>query len=170
MPIIYIHGVAVRNHSSDDKHSSGNPTFDGMLQDITWEMVESKLREYIAPVLSSKPDSVSLTQAYWGDLADLRYPLNQMVARFMGDVFCYLSKRGDASAPGPIPLRILDELLAANAIKGSTGEPLIVLSNSMGCEIMYDVVTYFLPKVPAYQGIKVDYWCGVHPKLDCLKS
>ena len=45
--------------------------------------------------------------------AEVRSPINTMVTAFIGDVFTYIRERGDWNAPGPIPTRALDALLAA---------------------------------------------------------
>jgi hypothetical protein len=205
MPIVYVHGVAVRNPPRSADTTGADALFNHLLQDISWPVIEGNLRRFVAPGLSPDPESVPILRAYWGDLgahlgwegasylskddsgpapplhsfsslirstlaANIRPPLNQVVALFMGDVFCYLSKRGDAAAPGPIPARVLQFLLEAQEIKDKTGEPLVVLSNSMGCEIMYDIVTYFLPKVESYNHIKVDYWCGVASQVGLFEE
>ena len=102
--------------------------------------------------------------------ADIRPPLNNIIALFVGDIFCYLSRRGTAEAPGPIPTRVLETLLEAHAIKEKANEPLVVLSNSMGCEIMYDIVTSFLPGSPKYSHIKVDFWCGVASQVGLFEE
>jgi hypothetical protein len=206
MPIVYVHGVAVRNHDGQAPEESGNVLLDHLLQNITWSTVQKKIRRYIAPELSSDPESVSIAEAYWGDLGaklawngssftsnkpekflpapggpalasirslfvgDIRAPIDQLVARFMGDVFCYLSNRGNFENPGPIPLRVLTKLSEAQQIKERTGEPIIAVTNSLGCEIMYDIVTHFLPKMPEYNKIKVDYWCGVASQVGLFEE
>ena len=93
--------------------------------------------------------------------AELRRPLNEMVSVFLGDVFCYLQNRGNSDAPGEIPKRLLDKLKAAHANQEQRrGEPLIVLSHSMGGQIVYDALTHFLPGTPTLAGIRVDFWCA----------
>lgn len=205
MPIVYIHGVAVRDHQGA-LNAKGNPLLERLLENIQWSMVEEQLRRFIAPEIADDPDTVLLLQAYWGDLAsqlawggasclpdmrdpapphfppglpnsprafivaEMRQALNQLGALFFGDVFFYLKNRGDADEPGPIPLRVLDTLAQAQSAKEATGEPIIVLSNSMGGQIMYDIVTYFLPKVPRYAGIKVDYWCSVASQVGLFEE
>jgi hypothetical protein len=206
MPIVYVHGVAERDQRGEVVDSTGNVVLDRLLQTVKWSTVETNLRRFIAPKLSTSPDTVSLFEAYWGDLAarlawdglsfnpansveaeellsfpgasqlrswfisDFRLPVSQLIARFIGDVFCYLSKRGDAERPGAIPLRVLTKLLEAQATSDRTGEPLIVLTNSMGCEIMYDIITHFLPNVPEYSHIKVDYWCAVASQVGLFEE
>jgi hypothetical protein len=203
MPIIYVHGVAVRDNEGKALESAGNQLLDRLLEAITWEVVEPKLRRFIAPEISPAPENVSLVHAYWGDLAatlawggascmpaipdkpahlspffsarthllaDLRQPLNLIGARFFGDVFVYLNGRGDSAHPGPIPQRMLDILETADASRRESGEPLIVLTNSMGCEIVYDIVTHFLPRIPRYSGIRIDYWCSVASQIGLFEE
>ncbi len=93
--------------------------------------------------------------------AEARSPINQFVTSFIGDVFAYLTERGDAAAPGWIPTTLLAALAEAHDVKiARGGEPLIVMSHSMGGQIVYDAVTHFLPKLPEYQNVKVDFWCA----------
>lgn len=89
-----------------------------------------------------------------------RRPLEAFVPVFLGDVLTYVAWRGAADAPGPIPQRILDGLEAASIVAESRREPLVVLTHSMGGQILYDVLTHFVPRTPRYQGIRVDYWCA----------
>jgi hypothetical protein len=204
MPLVYIHGVAVRDRQGQVVESNGNGLLDRLLENITWQTVEGHLRRFIAPEIATDASSVQMHHAYWGDLAaqlawdgasclpventvshahfvgpaaarsrmlaELRHPLNQLGARFFGDVFCYLNNRGDSINPGPIPLRVLDSLAAAQKTKNETGEPIIVLTNSMGGQIMYDVVTYFLPRSPKYVGIHVDFWCSVASQVGLFEE
>lgn len=93
--------------------------------------------------------------------AEARSPINQFVTSFIGDVFAYLTERGDASAPGWIPATLLAALTEAHDIKVARGgEPLIVMSHSMGGQIVYDAVTHFLPRLPEYKDFKIDFWCA----------
>jgi hypothetical protein len=94
-------------------------------------------------------------------LAEVRRPLNAFVTLFSGDVINYIGTRGTPEAPGEIPRRVLGKLAEARATpEAQVGEPLVVLSHSMGGQIVYDLVTYFLPKMPAYDGLRIDFWCA----------
>jgi hypothetical protein len=93
-------------------------------------------------------------------LTEVRRPLNDFVTLFFGDVFKYLNARGNASALGEIPQIVLAELDEAIAIQQRTGEPIVVLSHSMGGQIVYDLVTHFLPNLPQYQNARIDFWCA----------
>jgi hypothetical protein len=93
--------------------------------------------------------------------AELRKPLNELVSVFLGDVFAYLDQRGDAGTPGEISRRLLEKLRRAHANKRERGgEPLVVLSHSMGGQIVYDAVTHFLPADPALRDLRIDFWCA----------
>ena len=99
-------------------------------------------------------------------LGELRRPVNNLATLFVGDVFAYLSRRGDEVHPGPIPLRIIEALRAAKAAAPS--EPLIVLTHSMGGQIIYDLVSYFLPrKAP---GLRIDYWCATASQVGLFEE
>lgn len=124
-----------------------------------------------APVLKLKL-SINVKQLFYQALhrpgsavtrmtAEMRSPLNRFVTLFLGDVFTYLSTRGSAIKPGPIPLMLLEHLSRCHANKlVRQNEPLIVLSHSMGGQLVYDVITHFLPRMPEYSDIKIDFWCA----------
>jgi len=85
-----------------------------------------------------------------------RPAIDAILTNFFGDVFVYLSKRGDPNAPGAIITDFLDVLLEAARTK--PGEPLVVLSHSMGGQIVYDCITYYIPRNAKYSKIKIDFW------------
>ncbi len=217
MPIVYIHGVAVRD---DD------PVLARRLQplrEVPWSMIEAQLRQHVAPALSDDPEGVPIMRIYWGDLgarfawggaslvsrpsnpeglervADvagqgvevaagatstsdedagkptlrerrirgvrgavtaIRRPLEEFVPVFIGDVMTYVATRGTAAAPGPIIQRTLVGLEVAAFAAQSRQEPLVVLTHSMGGQIVYDLVTHFLPQMPENRGLRIDYWCA----------
>ena len=71
------------------------------------------------------------------------------------------SARGTATQPGEIPQRFLEKLQQAQDHKRARdGEPLVVLSHSMGGQIVYDAVRHFLPATPALQDLRIDFWCA----------
>jgi hypothetical protein len=94
-------------------------------------------------------------------LLEARKQLHDLVSVFIGDVFWYLILRGTPAAPGEIPLRLLAKLQAAAANQQQRGgEPLVVLTHSMGGQLVYDAITRFLPSSPAFAGIRIDFWCA----------
>jgi hypothetical protein len=122
----------------------------------TWaQSVGSHLKEGFTRGISSP--SFAATRA----MMQIKAPLGQFVTRFLGDVFTYIHRRGDASNPGPIPKCLIENLVACREIqKVRGGEPIIVLSHSMGGQIMYDIVTHFLPEMPELEDVRVDFWCA----------
>lgn len=215
MPIVFIHGVAVRD---DDPTLAKRAKQFG---DVGWPAVQAYLAEHVAPAVSADPEGVPVMRIYWGDLAGvyawggrslvssaareaaeapselddieagsprrararsgewfagelreqrirgltaaataLRKPYEQFLPSFMGDVLTYVATRGDAGRPGPIVQRVLDGLETAAFAAHSRREPLVVLTHSMGGQIVYDLVTHFLPRMPRYREIRLDYWCA----------
>jgi hypothetical protein len=93
--------------------------------------------------------------------AEVRPHLNALVSVFLGDVFAYLHSRGSAAQPGEIPKRLLKKLEQAHTHKlERSGEPLVVLSHSMGGQIIYDALTHFLPGTPSLREVRIDFWCA----------
>jgi hypothetical protein len=93
-----------------------------------------------------------------------------MVTLFLGDVFTYLDHRGDAQNPGEIPLRVLIKLKEAKEAQKDKNEPLVVLSHSMGGQIVYDLVTYFIPEAPEYQDLCIDFWCATASQVGLFEE
>ncbi|WP_309572035.1 hypothetical protein [Deinococcus sp.] len=94
-------------------------------------------------------------------LLTMRRPITSFVPIFLGDLLVYLDRRGMPGAPGPIPQRIMDALERAHASRQGSGEPLVVLTHSLGGVLMYDVLGAFLPAAPEMRGVRVDVWCAV---------
>jgi hypothetical protein len=120
-----------------------------------------------------RADEVLRRAAVWpgdvvGTLAgEARPKLNEFVAYFVGDVFTYLIRRGDRNAVGPIPTRILQALRVAQKRKRDTGEKIVVVSHSMGGQLVYDALTYFCDGDESLADIEVDHWitCGSQVSL-----
>lgn len=94
-------------------------------------------------------------------IAEARNPIHNLIANFLRDVFFYLAHRGTAEKPGAIPSRVLEKLVEARDIQQQRlNEPLIVLTHSMGGQVIYDLVTHFLPNMDVYSGIRIDFWCA----------
>jgi hypothetical protein len=113
----------------------------------------------------------------FGRLAtEVRRPFNDLVTLFLGDVFVYLTRRGGPAAggtvPGPIPQALLDGLTKARQLQVQTGgdEPLVVLTHSMGGQIVYDAVTHFLPNLPEHVGTRIDFWCATASQVGLFEE
>ena len=64
MPIVFVHGVAVRD-PDDPQYAAAQRLTRG----ADWSVVETALREHVAPaVRPSAPERVALIRVYWGDL------------------------------------------------------------------------------------------------------
>jgi hypothetical protein len=197
MPIVYIHGVAVRDDDPVLARSAKR------FREVPWPTIQSLLSEHVASSISDDPAGVPVMRIYWGDLgaqfawggrslvsrpiedarqdtADstaeglrakgirniqatvsaLRRPLEDFVPVFLGDVLTYVARRGTADAPGPIPQRVLAGLETAAFAASARNEPLVVVTHSMGGQVLYDVLTHFLPRMPQHRHIRVDFWCA----------
>ena len=100
-------------------------------------------------------------------LGEIRPALNDAVTLFIGDVFTYLDARGDAANPGDIPRTIIDKLHEAK-LAAPPAEPLVVLTHSMGGQIVYDLVTYFLPQTNS--DIRIDFWCATASQVGLFEE
>lgn len=217
MPVVYIHGVAVRDENEELNRALKR------FRDVPWPTIEGLLREHVAPVISDDPAGVPIMRAYWGDLGArfawdgrslvsqpvqdeldeavpsgagaehpkptvgetlreagmkrvrttvtaIRRPFEVFVPTFLGDVMTYLSTRGNATAPGPIPLRVLETLEVAQFAADARAEPVVVLTHSMGGQILYDLLTHFIPRMPEHRGIRVDFWCATASQIGLFEE
>ena len=92
---------------------------------------------------------------------ELRPIAHDFIANFVGDVFVYLNGRGTPDAPGEIQERILAALGRAQTRKEATGERIVIVSHSMGGQLVYDALTHFAP-ARLRDRLEVDHWitCG----------
>ncbi|MHA3835415.1 hypothetical protein ACXR8F_06770 [Terrabacter sp. AAH1] len=205
MPIVFVHGVAVRDVDEQPPELARATRAFG---EVAWPTIQGHLREHVAPAISSDPAGVPIMRVYWGDLGaqfafggrslvsrpqdlpdaaveaveegleavagneprgirrlrdmatTLRRPVEDFVPVFLGDVMTYVATRGTAQAPGPIVERVLAGLEAAAFAAESREEPLVVLTHSMGGQVVYDIVTHFLPRMPEHHGVRIDFWCA----------
>lgn len=103
--------------------------------------------------------------------AECRTPLNSFITNFIGDVFCYLNNRGTSEAIGEIPQRILNVLRMAHTDSVQrNNEPIVVLTHSMGGQIVYDLVTHFLPQCDQFADIKIDFWCATASQVGLFEE
>ena len=94
-------------------------------------------------------------------MAEVRRPFHGVVPVFVGDVLRYLDGRGRPGEPGPVMRRVLDALVAAGVASRATGEPLVVLTHSMGGQLVYDALTSFAADAPGGGSLPfVDLWCS----------
>ncbi|HEX2704972.1 MAG TPA: hypothetical protein VHM65_04380 [Candidatus Lustribacter sp.] len=86
-------------------------------------------------------------------MSGVRGPYEAFVPVFVGDVLRYLAGRGRPGEPGEVIVRVVRALTAA-AAAGPPGEPFVVLTHSMGGQLVYETLTAFAP------GLHVDFWCA----------
>lgn len=110
-------------------------------------------------------------------LDPFRTKLNMETTLFLGDIFFYLSRRGEVNSLGGITEELLSKLKEAHQNKlERDNEPLIVVSHSMGGQLVYDMVTYYLPeivKIPQYQDyqeIYIDFWVAAASQVGLFKE
>ena len=92
---------------------------------------------------------------------------NDFVAHFIGDVLTYIARRGDRDHPGDVPKRILAALRRAQERKKKTGERIVVVSHSMGGQLVYDALAHFAQGDRLLDEFEVDHWftCGSQVSL-----
>jgi hypothetical protein len=140
-------------------------------------------------------------------LAELRPKLDGLLEDFFGDVFVYLaSRKPDPARPiskdpdrekridsrlltavdataGPIPRRLILDLIEAHGGRSDPAEPLILITHSMGGQIAYDVLSWFLPAISRElkgAGVSaeeieqlvpvVDYWCATASQVGLFEE
>jgi hypothetical protein len=89
---------------------------------------------------------------------------------FFGDVFSYLANRGTKEQPGPIPTRVLQDLLRARAEADKFGRKLVVVAHSMGGNIMYDLLTYFKPDLNVDDLVTIGCQASVFKQLELFQG
>lgn len=89
----------------------------------------------------------------------VRQPFADTVPVFVGDLLRYIDGRGRPGAPGPIMDRVLSGLAAARDAALAPDEPLVVLTHSMGGQLLYDAVTSFAGDCPGGMPA-IDVWCA----------
>lgn len=96
-------------------------------------------------------------------LAHFRQDLHLNLARFVGDIFEYLRQRETSVGAGPIVGEVLGAI--EQAIRSAPDEePLIIMTHSMGGNIVYDIVTHYAPT------LQVDAWISVAAQVGQLEE
>jgi len=130
----------------------------------------------IGAVISGAKQIVGAVEDGAGDLLSIlvlkyRPQINEGLTNFFGDVFVYMAKRGDAGTPGPIVKTILDALLSAvNGPKVTPDEPLVILSHSMGGQIVYDLITYFMDGIPELKHASIKLWAAAASQVGLFEE
>jgi hypothetical protein len=106
----------------------------------------------------SRLDDLPLYAASVG-LLEARKWAHGAISNLMGDVVSYVLSREDAG-PGPIAQRVLDKLDVLHRQRKADDDALIVLTHSMGGQIVYDLVSKWLPRMPAADRPHIHFWCA----------
>jgi len=114
-------------------------------------------------------------------LSMLRGSVESFLDVFIGDFLSYFVHRGTSEHPGPVQKRALEAVsrlhargqersnpAQASGLQG--GEPLIVVSHSMGGQIVYDLLSYFLPLHPEFSGVRVDFWVNAGSQIGLFEE
>jgi hypothetical protein len=125
-----------------------------------WNKVVDRLGEIASRLGSAPAYAVSTIAGEW------RRPINELVTVFLGDVFTYIGNRGTSEKIGAIPRAVIDTLEHAKSRNPS--EPLVVLTHSMGGQIVYDLVSYFLPSMKS--NLRVDFWCATASQVGLFEE
>ncbi|PDV97860.1 hypothetical protein [Candidatus Chloroploca asiatica] len=103
--------------------------------------------------------------------ARARHRMSAEVVEFLGDALVYFAARGTTESPGPIVRRVLAGLEAAAAPRAARGdEPLVVFSHSMGGQIIYDLVTHFLPALHPDGDLRIDFWAAASSQVGLFEE
>ena len=127
--------------------------------------LRDRIKESVSRLRSSPAAATSLLAG------EFRGSLNDFVTRFLGDVLYYIDGRGTVDRPGPIPAVLVNAIKTAQVNKQNrNGEPIVVLTHSMGGQIAYDTVTSFLPGSADSRDIKVDFWCATASQVGFFEA
>jgi hypothetical protein len=128
--------------------------------DQVWSGLIDRLSETLSRVESAPAAMLSTLVAEW------RPKLNDLVTLFFGDVFTYLAQRGDANKIGAIPKAVITAMREAK--NAAPSEPHVVVTHSMGGQILYDLVTNFLPA--SASDLRVDFWCATASQVGLFEE
>jgi hypothetical protein len=95
---------------------------------------------------------------------ETRGPINAAVTTFIGDVFVYMAQRDHV--PGTIRGAVLKALHDAKSATPNPDEPFIVISHSMGGQIVFDLATSFLEDA----GIRIDFWLAAASQVGLFEE
>ena len=110
-----------------------------------WSDVTERLSEVYERVDSAPANALTKL------VLEARGKINDLATGFIGDVFAYLQEKDQR--PGAIRGRVLESIRKSrNAAPNE--EPLIVVTHSMGGQIIYDIVTSFLEA----ENLRIDFW------------
>lgn len=103
-------------------------------------------------------------------MQDLRRPLEGFIPYFVGDALDYFTRRGTPRQPGPIAARVLGALKKSWHLSRERDEPLVIVTHSMGGQLIYDALTSFLPADPEVSDLRAAVWCAAASQVGPCKA
>ncbi|MFK7600618.1 hypothetical protein ACI3L1_00255 [Deinococcus sp. SM5_A1] len=103
-------------------------------------------------------------------MLDLRRPLEGFIPFFVGDALEYFTLRGTPRQPGPIAARVLAALKKSWHLSRERDEPLVIVTHSMGGQLIYDALTSFLPADPELSDLRAAVWCAAASQVGPCKA
>lgn len=98
-------------------------------------------------------------------LIQARGQLNEQMLMFVGDISSYFHHRE------AIVQRVMEALAQARRSQERCGgEPLVVMSHSMGGQIVYDLVTHYLPLAPEAERVRIDFWAAASSQVGVFEE
>jgi hypothetical protein len=137
--------------------SSESTTLAGQGPANWWSEVLERAREVAVRIDSAPVYALSRLAM------ELRAPINSAITTFIGDVFAYLAEKD--SVPGKIRQTVLDVIIAAKAKSRDKNEPMIVVSHSMGGQIIFDLATSFLGP-----DCRIDFWVATASQVGLFEE
>jgi hypothetical protein len=102
---------------------------------------------------------------------EIKSPMNRFMTFFVGDILTYLHERGNYKSPGWIPSCFLSALSKARDDQlRRDGEPIVVMSHSMGGQIVYDAITHFMPNMEEFRDVKIDFWAATASQVGLFEE
>jgi hypothetical protein len=103
--------------------------------------------------------------------AHARLLMSGEAVSFLGDAMAYFAARGTPADPGPIMRRAMAGLEQARVHQVARGgEPLVVFSHSMGGQIIYELLTSFLPARDPAPELRVDFWAAASSQIGLFEE
>ncbi|WP_199849770.1 hypothetical protein [Blastococcus sp. Marseille-P5729] len=137
-------------------------SLDGLGHDAQERLLKRELRRHLpadAPGLTLNLSAFG-RRAVRQAMDGIRRPGRDFVPLFLGDILRYVGGRGQAGAPGIVIRRVIDAL--HRAATGAGAEPLVVLTHSMGGQVLFDLLTAFGDELGE---VRVDFWCASASQL-----
>jgi hypothetical protein len=139
--------------------------------EIPHTVAEAKMHMLFSSAENVKRNLHATGHVFARAAVEIKSPMNRFVTMFIGDVLTYLTERGNYKSPGWIPSCFLASLAEArDNQKERGGEPIIVMSHSMGGQIVYDAVTHFMPRMEEFADTKIDFWVATASQVGLFEE